>query len=264
VLSQPSWWTLPRLLILVGILVAVLMITAIWITQLQRLVEQRTAQLQYETRERERAERQRALEAERSRIARDLHDDLGSSLTEISVLASAGQRPQSGEISPAHLLHTIAGKARSLIAALDVIVWAVDPEDNSLQSLADYLSGYADEYFSHANISCRFKVPVSFPPITLDGRIRHELFMSVKEALNNVVRHAAATEVEFQMAVIDNALNMAIADNGKGFEPKIERQGHGIENLSGRLKKLGGSCIIESRPGGGTAVKICLPLPAQT
>ncbi len=263
VLSQPSWWTLQRLLILTGILVAILMVTAIWITQLRRLVEQRTAQLQHETRERERAEHQRTLETERSRIARDLHDDLGSSLTEISVLASAGQRPPSGKSSPANLFHTIAGKVRSLIAALDVIVWAVDPEDNSLQSLADYLSGYTDEYFSHAQISCRFKIPVSFPQITLDGRIRHELFMSVKEALNNVVRHADATEVEFQMEVINNALNIVIADNGKGFEPKNERQGHGLENLSGRLKKLGGSCIIESRIGGGTTVKICLPLPAQ-
>ncbi len=264
VLSQPSWWTLQRLLILTGLLVAILMVTAIWITQLRRLVEQRTRQLRHETREREHAEHQRTLEAERSRIARDLHDDLGSSLTEISVLASAGQRPPSGESVPPGLLHTIAGKVRSLIAALDVIVWAVDPEDNSLQSLADYLSGYTDEYFSHAQISCRFKVPVSFPPIILEGRIRHELFMSVKEALNNVVRHADATEVEFQMAAVDNALNIVIADNGKGFEPKIEREGYGLENLSGRLKKLGGSCTVESRVGGGTTVKICLPLPAQT
>jgi signal transduction histidine kinase len=262
VLSQPSWWTLQRLLILVGILVAILMMTAIWITQLRRLVEQRTTQLQHETRERERAERQHALEAERTRIARDLHDDLGSSLTEISALANTGQRLQPGESNPAHLLHTIAGKARSLIAALDVIVWAVDPAENSLQSLADYLSGYADEYVSHAHISCRFKVPVAFPPVTLDGRVRHELFMSVKEALNNVVRHADATEVEFQMTVSDDALNIVIADNGKGFDPKIIREGYGLENLSGRLKRLGGRCLIESRPGSGTTIKISLPLPA--
>ena len=95
VLSQPSWWTLQQLLVLVGLLLVLLTFTAIWITQLRRLVEQRTAQLQHEIHERERVERQHALEAERSRIARDLHDDLGSSLTEISVLASTGQRPPS-------------------------------------------------------------------------------------------------------------------------------------------------------------------------
>src|SRR5208283_2305966 len=93
VLSQPSWWTLARLLALVGVLLVILTFTMIWNTQLRRLVEQRTAQLHRETREREHIERQRALEAERSRIARDLHDDLGSSLTEINILANTGQRP---------------------------------------------------------------------------------------------------------------------------------------------------------------------------
>jgi signal transduction histidine kinase len=253
---------LQRLLVIVGLLLVVLAFAVIWITQLRRLVEQRTAQLQSEIRERERVEHQHALEAERSRIARDLHDDLGSSLTEIGVLASTGQRPQSGQTSHANLFQTIAGKARSLIAALDVIVWAVDPEDNSLQSLGDYLSGYTEEFFSNTNISCRFKVPVSFPPITLEGRVRHDLLMAVKETLNNIVRHSRATEVEFRMAMSENDLEIEIADNGKGFEGKAERDGHGLKNLSARLIKLGGGCSVESRIGGGTTVKIHLSLPA--
>jgi signal transduction histidine kinase len=262
VLSRPSWWTLQRLLVIVGILLVVLIFAMVWITQLRRLVEQRTAQLQRETRERERIERQHALEAERSRIARDLHDDLGSSLTEIGALASTGQRPQLGETGHTDLFHAIAGKARTLIAALDVIVWAVNPEDNSLQSLADYLSGYAGEYLSSSDIACRFKVPVTFPAVTLDGRVRHDLLMAVKESLNNIVRHASATEVEFRMAVSDNALDIAITDNGKGFDGPGDRDGHGLKNLSARLKKLGGTCIVESQVGGGTNVKIHLPLPA--
>ncbi len=258
VLSQPSRWTLQRLLIVVGMLVVVLAFTTIWITQLRRLVEQRTTQLQREIHERERVERQHALEAERSRIARDLHDDLGSSLTEISVLASTGQRP--GETSHPKLFQSIAGKARSLIAALDVIVWAVDPEDNSLQSLGDYLTGYAEEFFSQTNVSCRFKVPVAFPKINLDGRVRHDLLMAVKETLNNIVRHAEATEVEFCMVVDGGDLEIKIADNGKGF--KSGGGGHGLKNLSARLLRLGGACAIESHIGKGTTVKIRLPLAA--
>lgn len=260
VLSQPTWWTLPRLLISVALLLVILAIAAIWITQLRRLVEQRTSQLRGEIQERERIEHQHALEAERSRIARDLHDDLGSSLTEISVLASTGQRPTLDEASHAGLFHTIAGKARKLIASLDVIVWAVDPEDNSLQSLADYMTGHAEDFFSHTNISCRFKVPVSFPHVTLEGRVRHDLLMAVKEALNNIVRHAEATEVEFRMSVEEDNLGIEIADNGKGFEGG--RDGHGLKNLPARLLKLGGTCVVESRVGGGTTVKIRLPLPA--
>jgi signal transduction histidine kinase len=261
VLSEPSWWTLQRLLIVVGVLLMVLVLSLLWITQLRRLVEQRTDQLQHVTRERERIERQHAIEAERSRIARDLHDDLGSSLTEIGVLAHTGQLAQRHNSYLPPLFETIANKARNLIASLDVIVWAVDPTENSLQSLADYLSGYADEFFAHTNIRCRFKVPVAFPSITLDGHIRHELFLSVKETLNNVVRHAGATEVEFQMLVVDNTMDIIIADNGKGFESKYESGRHGLENLTGRLHKLGGSCIVESGVGSGTTVKIHLPLP---
>lgn len=262
VLSKPSWWTFQRLVIVVGVLLVVLIFSLLWITQLKRLVEQQTGQLQHETRERERVERQHAIEAERSRIARDLHDDLGSALTEIGVLANTGQRSGAADGHDAPLFGTIAGKARNLITALDVLVWAVDPAENSLQSLADYLSGYAGEFFAHSQIHCRFKIPVSFPPITLDGRVRHELFMSAKEALNNVVRHAGATEVEFQMVAASNTLDIVIADNGRGFDPEKGRRGHGLKNLSGRLEKLGGRCIIESGPGNGATVKISLPLSA--
>jgi signal transduction histidine kinase len=248
------------LLILVGILLVILTITVIWNTQLRRLVEQRTTQLQREIREREHVERQHALETERSRIARDLHDDLGSSLTEISVLASSGQLRQTSAEQQPNLFQAIGAKARSLISALDVIVWAVDPEDNSLQSLADYLSGYADDFFSHTSIACRFKVPVSFPAVTVEGRVRHELLMAVKEALNNIVRHAGATEVEFRMVMADGCIEIDIADNGKGIEDETHGDGHGLKNLSTRLQKLGGNCQVESRPDGGTIVKFRLPL----
>lgn len=271
VLSQPSWWTLPRLLALVGVLVIILIFTMIWNTQLRRLVEQRTTQLQRETRERERIERQHAVEAERSRIARDLHDDLGSSLTEISVLASTGQLRQTLTVQQPGLFQAIGDKARSLISALDGIVWAVDPEDNSLQSLADYLSGYTDEFFSHTAVACRFKVPVSFPAVTIEGRVRHDLLMAVKETLNNIVRHADATEVEFRMTLAENQLEIEIADNGKGIAPDGLNGGHGLKNLATRLEQLGGTAQIAPRSGGGTAVKIQLPLaiaapvgPSQT
>ncbi len=263
VLSRPSWWTLPRLLVVLTVLLVILIFTVVWNTQLHRIVAQRTNQLQNEIRERERFERHAALETERSRIARDLHDDLGSSLTEISVLASSGQLPQASVMSHSSLFQSISTRARSLIAALDVIVWAVDPEDNSLQSLADYLTGYTNDYFSHTQIACRFKVPVSFLPITLEGRVRHDLLMAVKEALNNIVRHSQATELEFRLDVVDGRLEIDIADNGKGIEAGAQSSGHGLKNLSTRLNKLGGQCTVEPRTTGGTIVKIRLPLAAS-
>lgn len=230
---------------------------------MRRLVEQRTVQLQREIHERECIENQHALEAERSRIARDLHDDLGSSLTEISVLASTGQHASSGDADHPTLFRAIANKVYGLISALDVIVWAVDPEDNSLQSLADYLGGYVGEYLSASGITCRFKIPVVFPPIMLDGRIRHDLLLAVKETLNNIVRHANATEVEFGIAAAAGVLEIVVADNGSGFDAATVKYGNGLENLSARLAKCGGSCLVESHIGAGTTVKIRLPIPTN-
>jgi len=261
VLSRPSWWTTRRLLVMVGVLVVILSLAVGWITQLQRVVGQRTEQLQREIGERETAERERALEAERSRIARDLHDDLGSSLTEIGMLASKGQRAGTlGDLVV--LFRAISAKARGLVTALDIIVWAVDPEDNSLESVADYLSDFASEYLSHSGIACRFDIPVALPPIVLGGRLRHDLLLAVKETLNNVERHAQATEVVFRMALIEGRLQIVIADNGRGFDANKKHGGNGLRNLTLRLSKLGGRYGVESALGAGTTVTIELALPS--
>jgi signal transduction histidine kinase len=261
VLSQPSWWTLQRLLIVVGVLVIVLTLTVVWITQLRRLVEVRTRQLHHEVLEREEAERMHALEAERTRIARDLHDDLGARLTEISILANRGQHPKAPAEGVPALFKTIADKVRGLITALDGIVWAVNPEDNSLQSVADYLSDFASEYLSLSNITCRFDVPVSLPATMLSGRLRHDLLLAVKESLNNIVRHAKATEVEFRIAVADGRLEIAISDNGRGVDLGLRRHGNGLKNLPVRLARIGGTYEIESAAGKGTQARIRLRLP---
>jgi len=264
VLSQPSWWTLQRLFGLVGVLLFALLLTSIWITQLRRQVEQRSLQLQREIRDREQAERLRALEAERARIARDLHDDLGSSLAEIAMLSKTRPLSRKGDMDASTVFDLIAERARRLIAALDVIVWAVDPEENSLQSLADYFNGFVDEYLSHHGIVCRFDIPVEFAEVNLDGNLRHDLFLAVKEALHNIVRHSRASEVQFAMTLNGSILEIGIADNGTGFETTIEHGGHGVKNLSNRLEKLGGTCRIESRVGAGTVIRFQLPLPALT
>jgi len=257
VLSTPSPWTLQRLLSAVAILLVTLSLAGIWIAMLRKQVTQRTVLLQHETRERERVEREHALEAERSRIARDLHDDLGSRLTEINFLASTSQLPSTMEETQT-TFKAISERARALVKALDVIVWAVDPEDNSLQSLADYLCSYTREYLANSSIPGRFKVPFTCPELTVDGKVRHAVFMVVKEILNNIVRHSEATEVKLQMAIGD-ALEIEIVDNGKGFDPS-DADGHGLKNCSTRLAKIGGTFRIESLAGSGTTFHIHIPL----
>jgi signal transduction histidine kinase len=263
VLARPPFWTLQRLLVLVAVLVGVLGVALIWIRLLHHKVQARTAQLQNEVRERENAEHQRTLAQERARIARDLHDDLGSSLTEISLLATTnpGAEMQSEEAS--ERLGTIAGKSRTMVHALDEIVWAVDPQRDTLASVARYLASYAEEYLAGLSVACRVQIPNSFPDHVVPGEVRHHLFLAVKEALNNAVRHGGATEIGFRVRVSEDRLQISITDNGSGFDVSGRSNGNGLLNLRNRLEKLSGHCELDSSPGAGTTVSLQLPLPVR-
>jgi len=264
VLARPPFWTLPRLMVLVGALIGVLAVAVVWIRLLHNRVQARTAQLRNEMREREQAERLRALAQERARIARDLHDDLGSSLTEISLLATTSPGLALHAAETSERLGIIAGKSRTMIHALDEIVWAVDPQRDTLASAARYLASYAEEYLDGLNVACRVQIPNAFPDEVVSGEVRHELFLAVKEALNNAVRHGAATEISFGVRLFDDSIQISIKDNGSGFEPGARSHGHGLANLRSRLEKLGGHCELASSPGVGTTVSFQLPLPAHS
>jgi signal transduction histidine kinase len=260
VLARPSWWTLRRLLVVVAALAGVLVVALVWIRLLHHKVQVRTAQLQKEIREREHAERQHALEQERARIARDLHDDLGSSLTEIGMLASSTPGLALQTDDACERLGAIAGKSRSIVNALDEIVWAVDPQRDTLASLIRYLASYAEEFLATLNIACRVQIPHSFPNEVVSGEVRHHLFLAVKEALNNALRHGAATEVIFRVGLAEGRLEISVTDNGTGFEPAGHSNGNGIPNLRDRLEHLGGECEIHSARGHGTTVVLQLPV----
>jgi signal transduction histidine kinase len=259
VLATPPWWTLKRVLVLAGMLTALLCAVLVWNKELRHQVQQRGHQLETEIRSRQRAELQHAAEAERSRIARDLHDELGTGLTEVSLLASAGLDELQGVEKSNDRFRVIAEKARALVSGLDVIVWAIDPKRNSLQSFADYIGSYATELLSASNVVCRLRIPIECDAVTLPGAARHSLFLAVKEALNNVIRHASATEVELQISQLGDRLQIVIADNGCGFDWNTIRLGHGLANLDERLEALGGQCHIESQPGKGTTIKLIVP-----
>ncbi len=261
ILETPSWWTFRRMLILSGILAVLLCVVLLWNKELQRQIQERGRLLEIEVRNRQRAELQRAAEAERSRIARDLHDELGTGLTAVSLLASAGLGEYGGSDKIKGRLQTIAEKARTLVASLDVIVWAIDPGRNSLQSFADYLRSEAKELLASSGVACHFRIPLERDSVTLSGSVRHSLLLAIKEALNNVIRHASATEVELQMKETNGQLEICIADNGQGFDRNNVQRGHGLTNLQERMKALNGRCEIETGPGKGTTVKFILPLP---
>lgn len=260
IVEKPPWWNLKRLLAAVGSLGLLLIGVLAWNRQLHGQVRERTRKLEQEIHNRQRAEMQRVAESERSRIARDLHDELGTGLTEVSLLASAGLGRIHEEGRILDRFHAIAEKARNLVSGLDVIVWAIDPKRNSLRSFADYLADYANELFSSHVVGCQLKVRIECGDVAFSETTRHSLFLAAKEALNNIIKHSSATEAELRIAQQGSELHIIIADNGRGFDWKTIRNGNGLGNLRERLKMINGECRIDSQPGAGTTVKFRVPI----
>jgi signal transduction histidine kinase len=259
VIARPSWWTLNRLLAMVAVLAAGLALAFMWISQLRRQVERRTLQLKREINERQRAEQDRAIEQERSRIARDLHDDLGSRLTAINMLAMHGHKPLPPEVSKERL-QLIADRSRSMVTALDALVWAVNPQNDTVAALAEYLASYTEELLTRMGIVCRVELPLDFPDRIIVAESRHNVLLAVKEAITNAVRHGRPSEVLLHLALSGNELKIIIHDNGCGFDLARHVPGNGLENLHERMKKAGGCCQIQSSPGNGATVTLILPV----
>ena len=261
VLALPPWWTLKRLLIAVGALACVLAASVLWITQLHRQVEERTHALAEQIHERQRVEQQRVMEQERARVAKDLHDELGSGLTEISMMVTVAGSAAAPDNHLRANLEDIGGRARQMITALDEIVWAMNPKHDSLASLASYSCLYADRFLKLANIACQLKGGVDLPDRTVSSAHRHEFFLAFKEALTNVVRHSGATEVRLGIKMIGDRLRLSVADNGTGLPFDAAKEGSdGLANMRARLEKMGGRFAITGQPGRGTTVRFYVPL----
>ena len=204
-----------------------------------------------------------AREGERSRIARDLHDDLGASLTEISILAAlAAEDAETGPLQPA--LDQLSVKAKHVVGSLDEIVWAVNPREDTLRSLVDYLAAFAREFLDIARIPLRTDVAREIPEFPLATAQRHGVFLAAREALNNIVKHSGATEVQLRITLLDSVLEIQLEDNGCGFEPDYATGGNGLGNLKQRMQEAGGDCRIETFRSQGTTIFLTLPLLATS
>jgi len=217
----------------------------------------------------EQVERQRALERERTRIARDIHDDLGASLTRINLMSQSARRSLEDVPQTAKNLDQICTTARQLTRAMDEIVWAVDPQHDTLDSLANYFSKLIHELLADSGIRCRLDFPVYLPAWPVTAEIRHNLFLAFKETLHNLLKHSGATEVQISLTLKRAAFAVKIQDNGRGFNPAAEENSvpprrNGLGNMRQRLQEIGGSCEIQSQPGQGTQVTFVLPMKFAT
>jgi signal transduction histidine kinase len=260
VLTRPPWWTLERMLVMVGALACVLIFTVLWITQLHRKVEARTAELEIQIKERQRVEQQRVMEQERARVAQDLHDELGSSLTEISMLAARARAATATDEKRRNYLEQMSDKAREIVAALDEIVWAMNPRHDSMASLVSYFCLYADRFLGLAGIAWRLEDNPVPPDFAVDSRSRHQLFLAFKEALTNVVRHSRATEVRLRIGLEKGEAKLSVTDNGCGLPDSLRSEEmDGVANMRARVEKLGGHFELRSQPGRGTTLNFSIP-----
>ncbi len=219
-----------------------------------------------------RLEQQQALERERMRIARDMHDEMGSKLTRISFLSEHAKVEAGSNGVLAGKIGSIAETSRELLQAMDEIVWVVDPQNDNLEQLAAYLGHYAVEYFQTTSIECDLRLPSAIPQHALSSEARHNLFLAFEEALNNALKHSGATTVKIEMVADLPDFEIQVTDNGRGFTVPATlgsletrsagRNGYGLQNMRQRLEDIGGECLIRSpaTAQGGTTVSMRIHL----
>ena len=196
-----------------------------------------------------------AIEQERTRIAKDIHDDLGANLTQITMLSEMGEATVKDREKTSQNFERIAKRARQCVQSLDEIVWAVNPKNDTLPRLVDYICRYVDEVFENSEIRCWEEAPEDLPPWPVRAELRHNFFMGVKEATNNALKHSGATEAWLNIVLEGEWLKLTFRDNGHGFEiAKADFTRSGLKNMRARVADMGGEFDLVSKPGEGTTV----------
>ena len=201
------------------------------------------------------------LHRERMRIARDIHDELGAGLTQLVLLAEVARKEHAAVPGVAESLQRLCGRARALAAALDEVVWAINSRRDTVRDFVSHTCKYAETFLGQAGMRCRLDVAPELPAATFALPTRRNLFLAVKEALNNAVKHSGAAEVRLGIRCEAGHVEVRIADDGRGFDPAtVPADRNGLSNLRQRMGEVGGGCEVVSAPGRGCTVVLRVPL----
>jgi signal transduction histidine kinase len=204
---------------------------------------------------------QEALEKERARIARDLHDQLGANLTQVALL---GEMVEADKDVPQEVeghARQISATARETTHALDEIVWTVNPSNDTLDGLINYVCKYAQEYLALAGLRYRLEVPPELPAIPISPELRHNVFLAAKEAINNIVKHSQAASAWLRLSLEPHRFILEIEDNGRGLSSADEKKGrNGLRNMRKRMEDIGGQFDAGAGAEGGVRVRLVAPL----
>jgi len=244
----PPYWQTWWFRILLAITVATIFFFAIRYVS-QRNLKERILRLEKET----------AVEKERNRIAQDMHDDLGSGLTKIAILSEVVKKQMNQPEKAFVQLESISESSRTLVDNLQDIVWMLNTKHDQLESLAVYIREYSTKYFEQSDMRVTFDYPIPIESIKIREEQRRNLFMCIKEALNNIAKHAQASTIHIALQTQNNVIRFTVADNGKGFsEDGIRTFANGLKNMNNRMKQANGTFTVDSKPGHGTIVTFTL------
>ena len=254
VIVQPHFWQTTTFLLSALLLLILILLGGGW--QVGRVRAQRKI---------ERLQQQKAVERERVRIARDIHDELGANLTTITQLSELIQTSGNQPDQIKNYSDQILSSARSMVLELDETVWAINPHSDTLDSLIQYAVHYTNNFFEYTKIKCRFNLPTHVPPLELNAEIRHNLFLIIKEALNNVQKHSGASIVTLRLELESRGLELAIEDDGCGLTAQSRASNQpvrsGLNNMRSRAESIGAVLSIERLSDRGTRVGVRLVLP---
>lgn len=251
IVQPPFWRTWWFLCLTTGLLLAMVVRTVHVVS---------TRRLQRQLAESEKAQ---MIERERSRIARDIHDQVGANLTQVLLMVDLVETDKDFPDDVEAHARRIAKTARETTKVLDEIVWAVNPANDTLDGLVTYFCKYAQEYLTVAGVRYRMEAPAQLPSIPLPPDVRHNIFLAAKEAVTNVVKHAQATEAKIRVRTEASRFVFEIEDNGKGLgglDPEAARLRNGLKNMRKRMEDVGGSFEMLPAAGAGAVVRLTGPL----
>jgi signal transduction histidine kinase len=204
------------------------------------------------------------LQAERARIARDIHDDIGARMTQLVLYGEVAKNELPADAATREQFGWMCDEARGLLSTMDEILWAVNPQRDTVRDFAAYVCKYAREFLKPTPIQCFFEVSADIPAAALDLAPRRSLLMAIKETLNNAVKHSEATELRLQIQWEGQRLLVVVQDNGKGIDRgATASERHGMTNMCQRMEELGGTCAVVSGPGQGCRIELSVPLVTQ-
>ena len=247
-LIRPPWWQTLWFRVATALLLAITGWLMIRTYYRRKLNQQKTS-----------LEKQQAVERERTRIAIDMHDDLGAGLSTIRFLSEKVKRNIFSEVTRGDI-EKMQTTSNELIDKMNEIIWAMSEKNDSLEDLVLYIRSYSMEYCEENNLDCTIQLPESISPVFVSGEMRRNIFLTVKESLHNIIKHASADKVDIQIEISAGRLDISIHDNGRGFKgDQSSGVGNGLRNMRQRIESTGGRMDIQNEQGVRVNLKIPLP-----